>query len=72
MAASVAHQGKHEHVEPHLTIAMYVSAEIARNIKYEVAKNLPISTELTEARLVSYASNWILRERFTFVANKAS
>jgi hypothetical protein len=49
-------------VEPHLTVAMFSSEEMAVTIEQEVTAQLPISAELREAWLVVFEGQWTLRD----------
>lgn len=60
------YEGVYGDVEPHLTVAMRCSAQVAVTIEQEVTAELPISAELREAWLVAFEGQWTLRGQFKF------
>ncbi len=62
----VPYEGIYGDVEPHLTVAMCSSEEMAVVIEQEVTAELPISAELREAWLVVFEGQSTLRGRFGF------
>jgi 2'-5' RNA ligase superfamily len=64
----VPYGGIYGDVEPHVTVAMCSSEEMAVAIEQEVSAQLPISAELREAWLVVFEGQWTLRGRFEFRA----
>jgi hypothetical protein len=59
-------RGAYRDVEPHVTIAMRCSEQLAVRIEQEVTAELPIHAELREAWLLAYEGQWMLRYRFEF------
>jgi hypothetical protein len=62
----VPYEGLYGDVEPHVTVAMRASEEVAVTIEQEVTAELPFSAELGEAWLVAFEGRWSLRGRFEF------
>jgi 2'-5' RNA ligase superfamily len=68
----VPYEGAYADLEPHVTIAMRCSEQLAVRIEQEVTAELPIRAELREAWLLAYGGQWILRNRFEFCDSAAS
>ncbi len=68
----VPYEGAYRDVEPHVTIAMRCSEQLAVRIEQEVTAELPICAELREAWLLAFEDQWILRDRFEFGDSAAS
>lgn len=68
----VPYEGVYGDVEPHLTVAVRCSEQVAVWIAQEVTAELPISAELREAWLLAFEGQWILRGRFEFGDSAAS
>jgi hypothetical protein len=65
----VPYGGIYGDVEPHVTVALCPSEEMAGAIEQEVSTQLPISAELRESWLVVFEGQWTLRGRFEFRAD---
>ncbi|NYH80662.1 hypothetical protein FHR84_004028 [Actinopolyspora biskrensis] len=64
----VPYEGRHEVVEPHLTVATGTSRETAVAIQRTVTELLPVTAELSEVWLVVFEGQWRIRERFALRA----
>ncbi|MGH3672520.1 MAG: 2'-5' RNA ligase family protein [Pseudonocardiaceae bacterium] len=62
----VPYGGRYGAAEPHLTVAMSSSTEVAAVIEQEVPAALPIPAQLREVLLVVFEERWTLRDRFDF------
>jgi hypothetical protein len=68
----VPYAGVYRDLEPHLTVAMGCSEQMAMRIEQEVTAELPICAELREAWLLAFEGQWKLRDRFEFGDSAAS